>query len=62
MDDEDSEGEQIYSSTLSSTSAVDGGGSLYRQERPGTHTIRGSVGPRAGAENLVPHRDSTPGP
>jgi len=49
--------EQRYSSTLSLTSALDGGWvvnatprSLYPWERPGTHCIGGWVGPRAGLD------------
>jgi hypothetical protein len=59
-------------STLSLTSALDGGWvinatprQLYPRERPGTHCTGGWVGPRAGldcAENLAPHWDSIPGP
>jgi len=51
------EEEQMYSSTLSLTSALDGGGwSMPRpghfphRERPGTHCIGGWVGRRAGLE------------
>jgi hypothetical protein len=62
------EGEQRYGSTLSLTPALDGGGwSTPRPGRftPGTHCIRGCVGPRAGldgCEKSRPHRDSIPGP
>jgi hypothetical protein len=56
----------MYSSTLSLTMALEGDNavprSLYPRERPGTHCIGGWMGPRAGAENLAPHRDSIPGP
>ena len=51
------EGEQIYSSTLPSNSALDGGWvvnatprPLYPRERPGTHCIGGWVGPTAGLD------------
>ena len=47
----------MYNSTLSLTSALDRGwvvnatpGSLYPQERPGTHCIGGWLGPRAGLD------------
>ena len=66
------EGEQIYSSTLPSTSALDGGWvvnatprPLYPRERPGTHCTGGWVGPRAcldGCGKSRPHWDSIPGP
>ena len=62
----------MYSSTLPSTSALDGGWvvnatprSLYPQERPGTHCIGGWVGPRTGlfgCGKSRPHRGSIPGP
>ena len=62
------EGEQMYSSTLPSTSALDRGGMvnatprpLYPRKRPVTHCIGGWVGPRAGLEGCgksCPHRDS----
>ena len=60
-----------YSSTLSLTSALDGVGGqrtprpLYPQERPGTHSIGGWVGRRAGLEGCGksrPHRHPIPGP
>ena len=51
------EGEQMYSSTLPSTSALDGGGwsaprpgRFTPRERTGTHCIGGWVGPRAGLD------------
>ena len=51
------DGEQIYSSILSSTSALDGGWvinatprPLYPRERPGTNCIGGWVDPRAGLD------------
>ena len=54
---EGTEEEQMYSSTLPSTSALDmGGWSAPRPgrftpgERPGTHCIGGWVGPRAGLD------------
>ena len=54
---EDPKGEQMYSSTLPSTSAIEGGGlsaprpgRFIPQERPGTHCIGGWVGPRAGLD------------
>ena len=68
------EGDQMYSSTLPSTSALDGGGwsaprpcrlSLCPQERPGTHSTGGWVGPRTGLDGCgksLPHRDSIRGP
>jgi len=66
------EGEQIYSSTLPSTLASEGGRvvnamlrPLYPQERPGTHCIGGWVGSRAGLDGCgksSPHWDSIPGP
>ena len=65
-------GEQIYSSTLSLTSALDGVGgqrhasaALPPGERPGTHCIGGLMGPRAGLDRCGksrPHQDSIPGP
>ena len=49
--------EQMYTPTLPSTSAVDGGWvvsttprSLYRRERTGTHCTGGWVGPRVGLD------------
>ena len=66
------EGEQMYNSTLSSTSALDGGWvvnatprPLYPRERPGTHCTGGYVGPRVGLDGCGKsraHRDSIPGP
>jgi hypothetical protein len=54
------EGEQRYNSTLSLTSALDGGG--WPTPRPGTHCRGGWMGPtdldRCGKSR--PHRDSTP--
>ena len=51
------DGEQMYSSTLPSTSALDGGrwstplpGRFTPGERPGTHCIGDWVGPRAGLD------------
>jgi hypothetical protein len=71
-DHEGPEGEYRYSSTLSITSALDGGGwsapspgPLYPRDRLGTHCTGGWVGPRAGldvCEKSRPHRDSIPGP
>ena len=61
----------MYSSTLPSTSALDGGGwstprtGRYPRERPGTHCIGGWVGTRAGLDGCRkprPHRNSIPGP
>ena len=61
---EGQEGEQRYSSTLSLTSALDGGGwlkphpvALPPGNRPGTHCIGGWVGPRA---SLDRYRKSHP--
>ena len=66
------EGEQLYSSTLPSTSALDGGGGSA--PRPGRFTPGKDPVPIVqeagwapgqvwmGAENLAPHRDSIPGP
>ena len=66
------EGEQMYSSTLPSTSALDGGG--WSALRPGRFTpgkdpvpivqeAGWAPGPVwTGAENLAPHRDLIPGP
>ena len=66
------EGEQMYSSTLPLTSALDGGG--WSAPRPGRFTPRKDPVPIVqeagwapgpvwtGAENLAPHRDSIPGP
>ena len=65
-------GEYRYSSTLSLTSALDGGwwstpqpGRFTPCERPGTHCTGGWVGPRAGLDGCGksrPYRDSIPGP
>jgi hypothetical protein len=50
-----------YSSTLSLTSALDGGGwstprrPLYLRERPGTHCIESWVGPKAGLDLCYNH-------
>ena len=62
----------MYSSTLPSTSALDGWWvinattwPLYPRKRPVTHCIGGWVGPRAGLDwcgKSHPHRDSIPGP
>ena len=61
----------MCSSTLASTSPLDGGWvvnatlrPLYLRERPGTHCIGGWVGPRASLDGYgksFPHRDSIPG-
>ena len=66
------EGEQKYSSTLPSTSALDGGGwSTSRPGRfiprkdpvPSVQEVGSAPGPVCtGAEILAPHRDSIPGP
>ena len=57
------EEEQIYSSTLPSTSALDGGWvvnatrrPLYPRKRPGNHWVWGWVGPRDGLERSVKYR------
>ena len=60
------EGEQLYSSTLPSTSALDGGWvinatprPLYPRERPGTHCRAGLWAPGlvwTGAETLAPQQ------
>ena len=65
-------GGQMYSSTLPSTSAPDGGGwsaphacRFTPRERPGTRCIGSWVGPRAGLYGCGksrPHRDSIRGP
>jgi len=65
-------GEYRYSSTLSLTSALDGGWvtnatpqPLNRWERPGTHCIGSWVGSRASLDECgksCPHWDSIPGP
>jgi hypothetical protein len=50
---ESQEGEEMYSSSLSLTSALDGVGSQPRcpaRERPGTPCIGGGVGPRGGLD------------
>ena len=54
---ERTQGEKRFSSTLSSTSAIDevegqshAPAVLYPRERPGTHCIGGWVGPRAGLD------------
>ena len=59
----------MYSSTLSLTSALDGGGwvvcatprPLYPRERTGTHCKGGWVGPRAGLEGYGKSRLPPPG-
>ena len=65
------EGEQIYSSTLPSTSALDGVGGkatprpFYSHERPSTHCTGGWVRPRdglGGCGKSRPHQDSNPEP
>jgi len=66
------EGEQMYASTLPSTSALDENGwstprplPHYPRERPGPHCMGGWVGSRAGLDGCGksrPHRDSIPGP
>ena len=65
------EGEEVYSSTLSLISALDGvsgqshaPAALTTGKRPGTHCIGGWVGPRAGLDRCGkshPHRDSIHG-
>ena len=69
---ESPEGEQMYTSTLPSTSALDGGG--WSRPRPGRFIPRNDPVPIVqeagwapgtvwtGAENLATHRDSIPGP
>ena len=69
---EDPEEEQMFSSTLYLTSALDGGG--WSTPRPGRFTpekdpvpIVREAGRAPGpvwtdAENIAPHRDSSPGP
>jgi len=62
----------MYSSTLSLTSALDGGWvvnatlrPLYLRQRPGTHCIGDWAGPRADLDGCGisrPYRDSIPGP
>jgi hypothetical protein len=68
---ENPEGEQMYNSTLPSTSALDEVGSQRHdpaalpRERPSTQCIGGWVGPRAGLDGCGKsrsHRDSIPGP
>ena len=65
--------EQMYSSTLSSTSALEGGWvvstkprPLYTREKTRYTLYRRLGGPQGpvwtGAENLAPHWDSIPGP
>ena len=64
--------EKRYSSTLSLTSALDGGrwstprpGRFTPRERPGIHCTGGWVGPKAGLDGCGksrPHRDPIPGP
>ena len=66
------EREEMSSSTLPSTSALDGVGvqrhapaALLPRKIPGTHCTGGWVGPRVGLEGCGksrPHRDSIPGP
>ena len=63
------EGEQRYSSTLPSTSALDGGWvvnatprPLYPRERETVPIVKEAGWVWTGAENLAPHRDSIPGP
>ena len=68
------EWEEMYSSVLSSTSALDGGvggqrhvpAALPPGKRPGTHCIGGWVGHRGRSGRVrkisPPHRDSIPGP
>ena len=66
------EGKQMYSSTLPSSSVLDGGvwvvkatpRPLYPREGPGTHCIGGWVDPRSGLDGCRKsrqHRDSIPG-
>ena len=58
------------SSSLSLTSALDGGvggqyhaqADLHPEKRIGTHCIGGCVGSVRVRKNLAPHRDSIPGP
>jgi len=65
------EGEYMYSSTLSLTSALNGSvvivmpWPLYPLENPGNHCIEGCVGPRAcldGCGKSLSHWVSIPGP
>jgi hypothetical protein len=67
----DKEGEYMYNSILSLTSALEGwvGNAklqpFYPLERPGTHCIGGWVGPSAGRDRCgktCPHRIWSPGP
>jgi len=65
-DHEDPEREWSYSSTLPSTSALNGGWVVnatsrphYSREGPGTHCIGGWVGPRAGLDGCGKSRPST---
>jgi hypothetical protein len=60
---EGSEVEQRYSSTLSLTLALDGGG--WSTPPPSTHCTRDWVGPKGlpgRAQNLASHWDLIPGP
>ena len=69
---EGTKGEEMHSSTLPSTSALDGGG--WSTPRPGRFTPGKDPVPIVweagwppgpvwtGAENIAPHRDSIPGP
>jgi hypothetical protein len=61
----------MFGPILSVTSALDGVGgqrhapAVLPPQRPGTHCIRGWLGPRAGVDGCGKsraHRDSTPGP
>ena len=66
------EGVQMYSATLPSTSALDGGWVVsttprppYPRERPGNHCVGGWLDPRAhldGCGKSRPNRDSISGP
>ena len=65
-DNEGPEREQMYSSTVSSTSALDGGWvvsttprPLYHRERPGITCIGGWVGPRGGLDGCGKSRRPT---
>ena len=62
------EGEQTYSATLPSTSALDGGGwwtprprPIYPPVKTRTHCIGGWVGPRAGLDGCGKSRPPPPG-